>query len=182
MKVSSIMSVTILLLIVSTIIHVDGCQSCLAAPLHHSIKKQRAQLHHHMISNSASSPGALLSKELFSRSILKSNGGVIVATLRGMTRSIKRHPAAKPMMVLGAGVILSQRAFQGYPSIPLLRSANDEELDKLTDEDSDAGAEEDEDSQPMTAAMVGTIGIYKNYISPLLPPACRFLPTCSQCK
>lgn len=26
----------------------------------------------------------------------------------------------------------------------------------------------------------GSIGFYKNFISPLLPPACRFLPTCSQ--
>lgn len=33
---------------------------------------------------------------------------------------------------------------------------------------------------PITSAMVATIGIYKNFISPLLPPACRFLPTCSQ--
>ncbi|KAL3936633.1 MAG: hypothetical protein SGBAC_008093 [Bacillariaceae sp.] len=128
----------------------------------------------------ASSPSALLSKELFSRSILKSNGGILVATLRGVNRSIKRHPATKPMVILGAGIILSRRLLQGYPSIPLLRSANDEELDNLTDENSAADAEEEEDSQPMTAAMVGTIGIYKNYISPLLPPACRFLPTCSQ--
>lgn len=29
-------------------------------------------------------------------------------------------------------------------------------------------------------AMVGTIGFYKSFISPLLPPACRFTPTCSQ--
>ena len=32
----------------------------------------------------------------------------------------------------------------------------------------------------VSAGMVGAIGIYKNFISPLLPPACRFLPTCSQ--
>ncbi|CAJ1942084.1 unnamed protein product [Cylindrotheca closterium] len=124
---------------------------------------------------------ALFSKELFSRSILKSNGGILVAALKGMTRSMEKHPAAKPMMVLGAGVILSQRVFQGYPSIPLFRSAEDEESRPTTDEDSNCNEEEDNDSKlPMTAAMVGTIGIYKNYISPLLPPACRFLPTCSQ--
>lgn len=28
--------------------------------------------------------------------------------------------------------------------------------------------------------MVQMIGFYKNWISPLLPPACRFTPTCSQ--
>jgi len=32
----------------------------------------------------------------------------------------------------------------------------------------------------VTAAMVASIGFYKKFISPLLPPACRFLPTCSQ--
>jgi hypothetical protein len=31
-----------------------------------------------------------------------------------------------------------------------------------------------------SAMMIGTIGFYKNFISPLLPPACRFVPTCSQ--
>lgn len=36
------------------------------------------------------------------------------------------------------------------------------------------------DKKPLTSAMVSTIGIYKNFISPLLPPACRFVPTCSQ--
>jgi len=41
-----------------------------------------------------------------------------------------------------------------------------------------------EESQPsssgVSSALIATIGIYKNFISPLLPPACRFVPTCSQ--
>eukprot|EP01083_Nonionella_stella_P263092 894093_1 len=36
------------------------------------------------------------------------------------------------------------------------------------------------DQNNVSAGMVSAIGIYKNFISPLLPPACRFLPTCSQ--
>jgi uncharacterized protein len=32
---------------------------------------------------------------------------------------------------------------------------------------------------PMSLAMISTIGFYKRIISPLLPPACRFVPTCS---
>ena len=43
--------------------------------------------------------------------------------------------------------------------------------------DQDADAAED---KPVTDAMVSAIGVYKNFISPLLPPACRFVPTCSQ--
>ena len=36
------------------------------------------------------------------------------------------------------------------------------------------------ESNPLSQTMVASIGFYKSYISPLLPPACRFLPTCSQ--
>ena len=32
----------------------------------------------------------------------------------------------------------------------------------------------------MTSSMIMAIGFYKKWISPILPPACRFLPTCSQ--
>lgn len=32
----------------------------------------------------------------------------------------------------------------------------------------------------VSSAMIMTIGFYKKVISPLLPPACRFVPTCSQ--
>jgi uncharacterized protein len=31
----------------------------------------------------------------------------------------------------------------------------------------------------MSSSMIGAIGFYKYWISPLLPPACRFVPTCS---
>ena len=39
------------------------------------------------------------------------------------------------------------------------------------------------DSKAETAtstSMISAIALYKNFISPLLPPACRFVPTCSQ--
>ena len=39
---------------------------------------------------------------------------------------------------------------------------------------------EQQQQQPMSDLMVGAIGFYKGWISPLLPPACRFVPTCSQ--
>ena len=28
--------------------------------------------------------------------------------------------------------------------------------------------------------LVGAIGLYRRFLSPLLPPACRFYPTCSE--
>lgn len=36
------------------------------------------------------------------------------------------------------------------------------------------------DDNKLSTAMILSIGFYKQFISPLLPPACRFLPTCSQ--
>ena len=32
----------------------------------------------------------------------------------------------------------------------------------------------------MKTFFIYTIGLYRRYISPLLPPACRFAPTCSE--
>jgi uncharacterized protein len=43
--------------------------------------------------------------------------------------------------------------------------------------------DEKEDEVPndnVSTAMIGSIRFYKSFISPLLPPACRFVPTCSQ--
>jgi uncharacterized protein len=36
-----------------------------------------------------------------------------------------------------------------------------------------------QEENSMSVAMIATIGFYKKIISPLLPPACRFVPTCS---
>ncbi|HMM35588.1 MAG TPA: membrane protein insertion efficiency factor YidD [Thermoanaerobaculia bacterium] len=33
---------------------------------------------------------------------------------------------------------------------------------------------------PGARAAAGLLAAYKRYVSPLLPPACRFLPTCSE--
>jgi uncharacterized protein len=52
----------------------------------------------------------------------------------------------------------------------------DKDWDKPKD-DKDSTVEE---PSKLSAAMIGSIGFYKNFISPLLPPACRFVPTCSQ--
>jgi hypothetical protein len=41
----------------------------------------------------------------------------------------------------------------------------------------DTNTEEKEDA--VSAVMIGAIGFYKKVISPALPPACRFVPTCS---
>jgi putative membrane protein insertion efficiency factor len=55
-------------------------------------------------------------------------------------------------------------------------TSSDDGEDESNDKKDTKVAEKDE----MSAAMIASIGFYKKVISPLLPPACRFLPTCSQ--
>jgi uncharacterized protein len=64
------------------------------------------------------------------------------------------------------------------------RDATVEESDNSTgkngEKSKDTIQEKVAEEVSMTAAMVASIGFYKRFISPLLPPACRFFPTCSQ--
>ena len=55
-------------------------------------------------------------------------------------------------------------------------SSSDGDEAKDTPGNSNANKKSDDVSSAM---MIGTIKFYKSFISPLLPPACRFLPTCS---
>ena len=48
---------------------------------------------------------------------------------------------------------------------------------KMVDDSADSQSGDAEEA--MSGAMIAAIGFYKFWISPLLPPACRFLPTCS---
>uniref|UniRef100_A0A7S4IWZ1 Membrane protein insertion efficiency factor n=1 Tax=Odontella aurita TaxID=265563 RepID=A0A7S4IWZ1_9STRA len=59
----------------------------------------------------------------------------------------------------------------------------DEDGSVVVESPADRGVPETNDSDgggTTSASMVAAIGFYKNFISPLLPPACRFVPTCSQ--
>jgi len=60
-----------------------------------------------------------------------------------------------------------------------------EEMSNETDDDngtieSTDPNDRDVGEKVMSGSMIMAIGFYKHWISPLLPPACRFLPTCSQ--
>ena len=78
---------------------------------------------------------------------------------------------------------LKRRAWAGGLFIEEI-SENDDSLEngvegeEISEEsaDSKSGAGE----EVMSESMIMAIGFYKQWISPLLPPACRFLPTCSQ--
>jgi len=61
-----------------------------------------------------------------------------------------------------------------------INSNNQRDDEPVSRDDETASDDVENDKETMTAAMVASIGVYKQYISPLLPPACRFVPTCSQ--
>ena len=56
--------------------------------------------------------------------------------------------------------------------------SNDEKDETKSDEQNTV--DEKQEVEVMSQSMIMAIGFYKQFISPLLPPACRFLPTCSQ--
>jgi putative membrane protein insertion efficiency factor len=96
------------------------------------------------------------------------------------SRAINKRP------IMMAGVLVAHQVWGSR-----IQALWSEKVDPsvAADEDKDAdddGVDSPKDSetktsgQPMSTAMIASIGIYKNFISPLLPPACRFLPTCSQ--
>ena len=164
--------------------HVDGaCQSCLYAPLHrighkpHSFALPPHAIHQH----GGSFPMAAVAVARRSPPAL-SNFGIIIL------RNLQEHCTwiMKPLAI--AVAVVATRKFVSTKIVPYATTAilmasedasNKDEEGGETDE-SDVAEGEKEGIEPVSAAMVGTIGFYKNFISPLLPPACRFYPTCSQ--
>lgn len=78
------------------------------------------------------------------------------------------------------GTIVGVVAVRGVLDIQRKRSIFRNDPDDEATQPEKETLKEEETKPPLTSAMVATIGVYKNFISPLLPPACRFLPTCSQ--
>jgi putative membrane protein insertion efficiency factor len=90
----------------------------------------------------------------------------------------------RPIMV--AGVLVAHKVW-GSRIQALWSEKVDSSVDDNEDADETDGVDSPKDPETktsdqggMSTAMVASIGFYKNFISPMLPPACRFLPTCSQ--
>lgn len=84
-----------------------------------------------------------------------------------------RQGVASALMPFG---MIAARHFatkHGYGRL-LLRAQEAEDDEEINDDS------EVKEEPIISAAAIGAIGLYKNFISPLLPPACRFVPTCSQ--
>jgi putative membrane protein insertion efficiency factor len=72
----------------------------------------------------------------------------------------------------------AQKTKAGFRS--LLRSESDSETIENEAAQEEQAKSKEEEGEIMSQSMIMAIGFYKQFISPLLPPACRFLPTCSQ--
>jgi len=128
-----------------------------------------------------------LSLLLFSAWSSSSNRGVSACASCMSQRSLTVSPFGRigPVRRPDSPLKRSQRDSEfGWPPLgilfmeppPLLSS---EEFDHPPSED-DAENETKEAENVVSSSMILAIGFYKGFISPLIPPACRFVPTCSQ--
>jgi putative membrane protein insertion efficiency factor len=154
MRRSCLISVLVLLLLVQP--HVSACQSCLLPPLH------RIQ-HSHYHRTSVALPVVMQQRQQLPALLG-------AATLKSLQQQGSR-------IVIPVAICVGVLATQIFVSSTLARGLRVEQEDGARDQDGEA---EPKEEKPVSSAMVATIGVYKNFISPLLPPACRFLPTCSQ--
>ena len=127
--------------------------------------------------------------------------GQLVTTVRQSTRlsewkrlavhKLSRTATTKPALVVAAcGVTAAScflpmavaRHYSTRRTAPCLLRSDQTEDEATESEDSEAedADKANEDVSPVSTGMISAIGFYKAVISPLLPPACRFLPTCSQ--
>lgn len=95
--------------------------------------------------------------------------GVGFAAVRGMVRK-------RPAIVVG--VLVAHRVLERLRVDAESDDTEEDASSKAKEDGDDAATAENDDA--MTTGMVAAIGFYKQFISPLLPPACRFVPTCSQ--
>jgi putative membrane protein insertion efficiency factor len=78
-----------------------------------------------------------------------------------------------------AGTLQMSRRWAGGLFIEEL-SESDDTVQETNEEEKNELADAMGGDEVMSGSMIMAIGFYKKWISPLLPPACRFLPTCSQ--
>lgn len=97
-----------------------------------------------------------------------------------------RSPLVRRSLAIAVvGSVVAKSVMRRESLAGIFRNSSDNTDDESSqskeapDQDQDK-VKENNTKPPLTSAMVATIGVYKNFISPLLPPACRFLPTCSQ--
>jgi putative membrane protein insertion efficiency factor len=170
------------LFIVFLLILLPGCESCQSCFYPKILHHRRHHHHqHHALSSSVTA-----SAQVFRPYGNIRTKPVVVAAARRFLKLCKSHQTACLALTTVAGgtaMIINQhlttRQKLRVGNVWKNENENENGHEKVENEHS---TEESEPSSPdvSSTAMIATIGIYKNFISPLLPPACRFVPTCSQ--
>lgn len=202
------MKLFILLLVSLLAIQTDGaCQSCLmdltmSGMFGHDVRNKHAPSSSNEVQSnmvpvglllkhrgiSASGP-AIISKGLITRSAttsIDSSAMRFLALRKLMSIAYSRVSANSNnamMLPMNTGSVhVVRRRWAGGLFIEE-HSENDGSLQE-NNEDGEKVAEDgladSMSEEVMSGSMIMAIGFYKEWISPLLPPACRFLPTCSQ--
>jgi putative membrane protein insertion efficiency factor len=119
---------------------------------------------------SSVAPIALIARQT---SRQRGHSSLLFPVINGMLR---KHP------VTTVGIFFAHRAMADGLGRALWvaedKKAKESEGSQDVEKESAEKAELEKDN--MSTAMIASIGFYKQVISPLLPPACRFVPTCSQ--
>jgi putative membrane protein insertion efficiency factor len=108
--------------------------------------------------------------------------GLGFAAMKGF---VEKRPVAFAGVIVAHRVLRRQK-YRHYHGIGFRSDQQRTSTDDDTSSDGDSAEEDTEKTEStskesgLSSAMILSIGFYKNFISPLLPPACRFLPTCSQ--
>ncbi|KAL7508943.1 hypothetical protein ACHAWX_000740 [Stephanocyclus meneghinianus] len=80
----------------------------------------------------------------------------------------------------GISFLATKKLISSFKTGNIMYSAADSEADDTEAEAKENKPKVEVEREIMSSSMIIAIGFYKKWISPLLPPACRFLPTCSQ--
>lgn len=116
-------------------------------------------------------------------------GSPSIRKLEWIDSSVIVYLLLRKLMSISFGSRVCNRSLSVMP-VPLTKNRNKWRRGFFIDEASEdpnekavdipVGGKGGEEENFMTSSMITAIRFYKQWISPILPPACRFLPTCSQ--
>jgi len=174
---------------------VVGCQSCLAAVGKNALfgfkKKDSAK---HVDGNGSSNKDSMhIHSNALPLGLLKSRPirsrigfdtsivlGFLALRSYAVERVIDRNHDTITMFPISTPKQQIKRKWAGGFFIEEDSESKDSAIEDGKDTETLDSTESNEVEKFSSASMIMAIGFYKNWISPLLPPACRFLPTCSQ--
>jgi putative membrane protein insertion efficiency factor len=171
----------VLVVAIGTFAAVTACQSCLIDLVRSGIKggseSSESRQQQVRLSHAGALPIGLSSGKAFGPTIPSFKAKGIDFTVIGFL-------AARKLISLNSNHHATQETtYIGLIPHRLRRTLNSDGNSKDKDTETEVNEKEtkvEEEGELMSSSMIMAIGFYKKFISPLLPPACRFLPTCSQ--